>query len=39
VTVRTVVRDLAGNVVHDATVRHVYTVDGGLIRRMDIVDE
>jgi ketosteroid isomerase-like protein len=36
VTVHSVVRDLDGNVVFDGTVEHVYTIDNGLIRHMEI---
>ena len=38
VTVRQLVRDLAGNVLSDETVEHHYTIAGGLIERMDIHD-
>lgn len=38
VTVRQVVRDLAGKVLLDRVVRHSYTVAGGLVERMDILD-
>ena len=37
VIVRTVVRDLAGNIIHDGVVRHVYAFSGGLVARMDII--
>jgi ketosteroid isomerase-like protein len=36
VTVRQIVRDLSGEVVSDGTVKHVYTLEDGLIRRMEI---
>jgi SnoaL-like domain len=36
VKVRTVVRDLEGNLLVDGMVEHVYVVEDGLIRRMDI---
>ena len=36
VTGRQVVRDLAGTVVKDVTVAHVYTFEGGLIKSMEI---
>jgi hypothetical protein len=36
VEVHQVVRDLAGNVVADQMVRHVYSIRDGLIERMDI---
>ena len=36
VTVHQVVRSLAGEVLVDQTVRHVYAFAGGLVRRMDI---
>lgn len=38
VDVRQVVRDLAGAVLIDTVVRHVYRFDGGLVARMDIQD-
>ena len=34
--VRQVVRDLSGNILLDRTVQHVYLIEAGLIRRMDI---
>ena len=36
VTVRQVVRDLAGTVLKDATVEHVYAFENGLIKSMEI---
>ena len=36
VTVRKVVRDLAGTVLKDGMVQHVYTFEGGLIASMEI---
>jgi ketosteroid isomerase-like protein len=36
VEVRQTVRDMAGNVIADQKVRHVYTFRDGLIERMDI---
>jgi hypothetical protein len=36
VEVHQIVRDRAGAVRSDRLVRHVYTIEGGLIRRMDI---
>jgi len=36
VDVRQVVRDLAGNLIRDEMVQHVYRVDDGLVRRMEI---
>ncbi|MEB3293722.1 MAG: nuclear transport factor 2 family protein [Synechococcales bacterium] len=36
VDVHQVVRDLAGNVLVDQLVQHLYTFENGLIRRMDI---
>ena len=36
VDVHQVVRDLSGRVVAERMVRHVYAIEGGLIRRMDI---
>jgi SnoaL-like protein len=38
VDVHQFVRDLAGTVLLDQMVQHVYRVEGGLITRMDIVD-
>jgi hypothetical protein len=37
VDVHQVVRDRAGSLVADQRVQHVYAIEGGLIRRMDIV--
>ncbi len=36
IDVHQVVRDLAGNVVLDQMVQHVYSIEDGLIQRMDI---
>jgi limonene-1,2-epoxide hydrolase len=36
VTVHQVVRDLAGQVLLDRPVQHIYSMENGLIRRMDI---
>ena len=36
VAVHQVVKDLDGKILLDRPVKHVYTIDGGLIRRMDI---
>lgn len=36
VEVHQIVRDLAGAVRSDRLVRHVYVIEGGLVRRMDI---
>jgi hypothetical protein len=36
VDVHQVVRDLGGKVISDRMVQHVYTMDGGLVRRMEI---
>ena len=36
VEVRQIVRDLAGKVLSDRIVRHVFRMDGGLITRFDI---
>jgi RNA polymerase sigma-70 factor, ECF subfamily len=36
VTVHQVVRDLSGNVIADGMVEHVYSIEGGSIRRMEI---
>ena len=38
VVVRQTLRDLGGNVLDARLVRHVYTMDRGLISRMDIVE-
>ncbi len=39
VDVHQVVRDLNGNILLDRLVRHVYSIEGGLIKRMDIRDD
>lgn len=39
VTVHQKVKDLEGNLVFDGTVKHIYTVQDGLLRRMDIEPE
>jgi hypothetical protein len=36
ITVHQLVKDLEGKVLFDGTVKHVYTLQGGLLRRMDI---
>ena len=36
VTVHQVVQDLQGSPIFDGTVRHIYTIQDGLLRRMDI---
>lgn len=36
VTVHQKVKDLQGNTIFDGTVKHLYTLQAGLIRRMDI---
>jgi hypothetical protein len=36
VTVHAVVRDLTGSVVSDGTIEHVYTIEDGLVRSMEI---
>jgi ketosteroid isomerase-like protein len=38
VEVHQVVKDMAGNVVNDRTVHHVYTVSGHMFSRMEIVE-
>ncbi|WP_096595335.1 nuclear transport factor 2 family protein [Calothrix sp. NIES-2098] len=38
VDVHQVVRDLDGKLIIDKMVQHIYTIDNGLIRRMDIQD-
>ena len=36
VTVHQIVKDLEGNMVFDGTVKHIYTLEDDLLRRMDI---
>jgi hypothetical protein len=36
VTVHAIVRNLEGTVVSEGTVEHAYTIDAGLVRRMEI---
>jgi hypothetical protein len=36
VTVQQTVKDLEGNVIFDGIVKHVYTLEDGFLRRMDI---
>ena len=36
ITVRQIVKDLKDNLVFDGTVKHVYTLQDGLLRKMDI---
>ncbi len=36
VNVQQVVKDLAGNLMAEVTVKHTYSFDNGLVRRMDI---
>lgn len=36
ITVHQTVKDLQGNTIFDGTVKHVYTLQDGLLRRMDI---
>ena len=36
VMVHQIVKDLQGNPVFDGTVKHIYTLQDGLLRRMDI---
>lgn len=36
VTVRSIVRDLERNVIHDGTFEHLYSFESGLVKRMDI---
>ena len=38
VEVHQVVRDLAGNILKDQVVRHVYAFEDGLIRSMEILE-
>ncbi|MGN6531055.1 MAG: nuclear transport factor 2 family protein [Ginsengibacter sp.] len=39
VTVHQIVKDLQGNLMFDGTVKHIYTIQDGLLRRMDIEAE
>lgn len=36
VTVHQIVKDLQGNLMFDGTVKHIYTIEDNLLRRMDI---
>jgi len=36
ITVKQIVTDLEGNLLFDGKVKHIYTVQDGLLRRMDI---
>lgn len=36
VAVHAVIRDLAGNLIKDEMIEHVYVIEGGLIRSMEI---
>lgn|SRR5690606_10735401 len=36
VTVHQIVKDLEGNLIFDGEVKHIYTVQNGLLRKMDI---
>lgn len=36
VTVHQIVKDLQGNIIFDGTVKHIYTLEDNLLRRMDI---
>jgi len=36
ITVHQVVKDLGGNLMFDGIVKHIYTLEDGLLRRMDI---
>ena len=36
ITVQQKVKDLQGNTIFDGTVKHIYTLQDGLLRRMDI---
>ncbi len=38
VTVKTVVRDLEGNVLRDGTVEHLYSFENNLVKRMEIIE-
>ncbi len=39
VKVHQVVRDLAGNIIADKIVEHIYRIEDGLIKKMDIVEQ
>lgn len=39
ITVHQIVKDLQGNTAFDGMVKHVYTLQDGLLRRMDIAPE
>lgn len=39
IAVHQLVKDMQGNVMFDRTVKHVYTLQDGLLRRMDIEPE
>lgn len=36
VTIHQIVKDLQGNLMFDGIVKHIYTIQDGLLRRMDI---
>jgi hypothetical protein len=36
IVVHQIVKDLEGNLMFDGTVKHIYTLQDGLLRRMDI---
>jgi len=36
IIVHQIVKDLQGNLLFDGTVKHIYTLENGLLRRMDI---
>jgi hypothetical protein len=36
IAVHQTVKDLQGNLMFDGTVKHIYTIQDGLLRRMDI---
>jgi len=36
VTVHQFVRDMSGNILINATIKHIYTIENGLIKRMEI---
>ncbi|MDR6966246.1 hypothetical protein J2X31_000239 [Flavobacterium arsenatis] len=39
VTVNQIVKDLEGNVIFDGNVKHIYTLEDNLLRKMDIETE
>ena len=39
IIVHQIVKDFEGNLMFDGTVKHIYTLQDGLLRRMDIEHE